>query len=41
MPRPERRPIKFTIDGREVEAPENMMQVDSSKLGDDEIQVFC
>jgi NADH-quinone oxidoreductase subunit G len=41
MPRPEQRPIKFTIDGREVEAPENMMLVDAAKLGDVEIPVFC
>ncbi len=41
MPRPEPRPIKFTIDGREVEAPENMMLVDAAKLGDVEIPVFC
>jgi len=41
MPRPEQRPIKFTIDGREVQAPENMMLVDAAKLGDVEIPVFC
>jgi NADH-quinone oxidoreductase subunit G len=41
MPRPESRPIKLTIDGREVEAPENMMLVDAAKLGDVEIPVFC
>ena len=41
MPRPQLRPIKFTIDGREVEAPENMMLVDAAKLGDVEIPVFC
>ena len=41
MPRPKPRPIKFTIDGREVKAPENMMLVDAAKLGDVEIPVFC
>jgi NADH-quinone oxidoreductase subunit G len=41
MPRPEQRPIKFTIDGREVEAPENTMLVDAAKYGDVEIPVFC
>jgi NADH-quinone oxidoreductase subunit G len=41
MPRPEQRPIKLTIDGREVQAPENMMLVDAAKLGDVEIPVFC
>jgi NADH-quinone oxidoreductase subunit G len=41
MPRPEQRLIKFTIDGREVEAPENTMLVDAAKRGDVEIPVFC
>ncbi|MGA9876635.1 MAG: NADH-quinone oxidoreductase subunit NuoG [Solirubrobacteraceae bacterium] len=41
MPRPETRVITFTIDGREVQAPENMMLVDAAKLGDVEIPVFC
>jgi NADH-quinone oxidoreductase subunit G len=41
VPRPEQRPIKFTIDGREVEAPENAMLVDAAKHGDVEIPVFC
>jgi NADH-quinone oxidoreductase subunit G len=41
MPRPESRVIKFTIDGREVQAPENAMLVDAAKLGDVEIPVFC
>ncbi|MFL5843260.1 MAG: NADH-quinone oxidoreductase subunit NuoG [Solirubrobacteraceae bacterium] len=41
MPRPERREITFTIDGREVSAPENTMLVDAAKLGDVEIPVFC
>jgi NADH-quinone oxidoreductase subunit G len=41
MPRPEPRIITFTIDGREVRAPENAMLVDAAKLGDVEIPVFC
>jgi NADH-quinone oxidoreductase subunit G len=41
MPRPEPRTITFTIDGREVQAPENTMLVDAAKLGDVEIPVFC
>ena len=41
MPRPEAKTITFTIDGREVQAPENMMLVDAAKLGDVEIPVFC
>jgi NADH-quinone oxidoreductase subunit G len=41
MPRPERRLITFTIDGREVRAPENSMLVDAAKQGDVEIPVFC
>jgi NADH-quinone oxidoreductase subunit G len=41
MPRPEPRVITFTIDGREVSAPENAMLVDAAKLGDVEIPVFC
>ncbi|HWI22954.1 MAG TPA: NADH-quinone oxidoreductase subunit NuoG [Baekduia sp.] len=41
MPRPEVKTISFTIDGREVQAPENMMLVDAAKLGDVEIPVFC
>ncbi len=41
MPRPAHRTITFTIDGREVQAPENMMLVDAAKLGDVEIPVFC
>jgi NADH-quinone oxidoreductase subunit G len=41
MPRPEPRVITFTIDGREVQAPENAMLVDAAKLGDVEIPVFC
>jgi NADH-quinone oxidoreductase subunit G len=33
--------ISFTIDGREVTAPENSMLVDAAKYGDVEIPVFC
>jgi NADH-quinone oxidoreductase subunit G len=41
MPRPAHELITFTIDGREVQAPENSMLVDAAKLGDVEIPVFC
>src|SRR5215218_5428838 len=41
MPRPEPRMVTFTIDGREVTAPENSMLVDGAKYGDVEIPVFC
>ena len=41
MPRPNPQTITFSIDGREVQAPENMMLVDAAKLGDVEIPVFC
>ncbi|MHB8243626.1 MAG: 2Fe-2S iron-sulfur cluster-binding protein, partial [Solirubrobacteraceae bacterium] len=41
MPRPQPRMINFTIDGREVSAPENTMLVDAAKHGDVEIPVFC
>ncbi len=41
MPRPEPKTITFTIDGREVQAPENTMLVDAAKHGDVEIPVFC
>jgi NADH-quinone oxidoreductase subunit G len=41
MPRPEVRIITFSIDGREVEAPEGAMLVDGAKYGDVEIPVFC
>jgi NADH-quinone oxidoreductase subunit G len=33
--------ITFSIDGREVTAPENAMLVDAAKYGDVEIPVFC
>jgi NADH-quinone oxidoreductase subunit G len=41
MPRPEPKLITFSIDGREVQAPENEMLVDAAKRGDVEIPVFC
>ncbi len=41
MPRPEPKTITFSIDGLEVQAPENSMLVDAAKLGDIEIPVFC
>src|SRR4028119_323504 len=41
MPRPEPKTITFSIDGQEVEAPENTMLVDAAKRGDVEIPVFC
>lgn len=33
--------VTFTIDGREVTAPQNAMLVDAAKYGDIEIPVFC
>jgi NADH-quinone oxidoreductase subunit G len=41
VPRPEVSSVTFTIDGREVSAPENSMLVDAAKYGDVEIPVFC
>ncbi|HKH17502.1 MAG TPA: NADH-quinone oxidoreductase subunit NuoG [Solirubrobacteraceae bacterium] len=41
MPRPDVRFVTFTIDGREVSAPENAMLVDAAQYGDIEIPVFC
>jgi NADH-quinone oxidoreductase subunit G len=41
MPRPPERVVTFSIDGREVQAPENIMLVDGAKYGDVEIPVFC
>jgi NADH-quinone oxidoreductase subunit G len=41
MPRPAPKTITFTIDGLEVQAPENSMLVDAAKYGDVEIPVFC
>jgi NADH-quinone oxidoreductase subunit G len=41
MPRPQAKTITFTIDDREVQAPENTMLVDAAKHGDVEIPVFC
>jgi NADH-quinone oxidoreductase subunit G len=41
MPRPQPKTITLTIDGLEVQAPENTMLADAAKLGDIEIPVFC
>jgi NADH-quinone oxidoreductase subunit G len=41
MPRPEKKTIQLTIDGREIEAEEGAMLVDAAKLGDVEIPYFC
>jgi NADH-quinone oxidoreductase subunit G len=41
VPRPDVQEITFSIDGREVTAPANMMLVDAAKRGDVEIPVFC
>jgi NADH-quinone oxidoreductase subunit G len=41
MPRPPVSMITFSIDGREVSAPEGAMLVDAAKYGDVEIPVFC
>ena len=41
MPRPAQKMITFTLDGKEVTAPENVMLVDGAKYGDVEIPVFC
>src|SRR4030088_1961092 len=41
MPRPQHQEITFSIDGREVRAPENTMLADAAKLGDVEIPLFC
>ena len=41
MPRPERKIIKLTIDGREVEAAEGTMLLDAAKQADVEIPYFC
>ena len=41
MPRPGVHWVTFTIDGREVSAPEGSMLVDGAKYGDVEIPVFC
>jgi NADH-quinone oxidoreductase subunit G len=41
MPRPEQRFVTFSLDGREVSAPEGMMLADGAKYGDVEIPVFC
>jgi NADH-quinone oxidoreductase subunit G len=41
MPRPERKTIQLTIDGREVQAIEGAMLVDAAKEADVEIPYFC
>jgi NADH-quinone oxidoreductase subunit G len=41
MPRPERKTIQLTIDGREVQAVEGSMLLDAAKQGDVEIPYFC
>ncbi len=41
MPRPERKTIQLTIDGREVQAIEGAMLVDAAKQADVEIPYFC
>ncbi|MGD1051836.1 MAG: NADH-quinone oxidoreductase subunit NuoG [Solirubrobacteraceae bacterium] len=41
MPRPLANMITLSIDGREVQAPENAMLADAAKLADVEIPVFC
>ncbi|MHB1834984.1 MAG: NADH-quinone oxidoreductase subunit NuoG, partial [Solirubrobacteraceae bacterium] len=41
MPRPDRKTIQLTIDGREVQAIEGTMLVDAAKQGDVEIPFFC
>src|SRR6201991_4970007 len=42
MPRPVIRTITFSLDGREVEAPEGIMLVDAANnFGDVEIPTFC
>jgi NADH-quinone oxidoreductase subunit G len=41
MPRPQQHEIMFSLDGREVRAPENVMLADAAKYGDVEIPVFC
>jgi NADH-quinone oxidoreductase subunit G len=41
MPRPAVKVITLSIDGREIQAPENAMLADAAKLADVEIPVFC
>jgi NADH-quinone oxidoreductase subunit G len=41
MPRPTPNTITLSIDGREIQAPENAMLADAAKLADVEIPVFC
>jgi len=41
MPRPERKTIQLSIDGRQINAAEGSMLVDAAKQGDVEIPYFC
>ena len=41
MPRPAAKMITLSVDGREIQAPENAMLADAAKLADVEIPVFC
>ena len=41
MPRPDRKTIKLTIDGREVDAVDGQMLIDAAKQADVEIPFFC
>jgi len=41
MPRPQIKLITLSVDGREIQAPENAMLADAAKLADVEIPVFC
>jgi len=40
MPRPQIKLITLSVDGREIQAPENAMLADAAKLADVEIPVF-
>jgi NADH-quinone oxidoreductase subunit G len=41
MPRPAVNMITLSVDGREIQAPENSMLADAAKIADVEIPVFC
>jgi NADH-quinone oxidoreductase subunit G len=41
MPRPERKTVTITVDGREIETHEGTMLIDAAKAGDVEIPFFC
>jgi NADH-quinone oxidoreductase subunit G len=41
MPRPERKQVTITVDGREIETTEGTMLLDAAKAGDVEIPYFC